>query len=51
MIYDHHLTRESKFRERTREVWETAKKLGKGLYTSAEFKGKEPVVLSMVNDN
>ena len=46
IIYDHHLPREPKFRERTIEVWEKAKKLGKKIYTAAEFLGKKPAVLS-----
>ena len=45
IIYDHHLPREPKFRERTREVWETAKRLGRKVLTAAEFLGKRPVVL------
>ncbi len=45
MIYDHHLPREPKFREWTREVWETGKKLGKQVLTAAEYLGKKPAVL------
>ena len=45
IIYDHHLPREPKFRERTREVWELARKCGKTVLTAAEFLGKKPVVL------
>jgi len=44
IIYDHHLPREPKFRERTREVWEAARKLGKKVLTAAEFLGMKPVV-------
>ncbi len=45
MIWDHHLPREPKFRERTKEVWEVAKKLRKKLLTASEFQlGKKPVV-------
>lgn len=44
IIYDHHLARESKFRERTKEVWETAKKLDKKVLTAAEYLGRETVV-------
>ncbi len=51
IIYDHHLNRESKFRKRTQEVWETAKKLGKSVYTAAEFRGKVPAALSVVDAN
>jgi len=42
IIYDHHLTREPGFRERTERVWSSAK--GKML-TAAEFLGGRPVVL------
>lgn len=45
IIYDHHLPREPKFKERTKEVWETAKKLKKKVFTAAEFLGEKPVVL------
>lgn len=44
MLYDHHLPRESKFKERTKEVWEVGKR-GQGVLTVAEFLGKKPVVL------
>ncbi|MFB0561391.1 MAG: MBL fold metallo-hydrolase [Candidatus Lokiarchaeia archaeon] len=46
IIYDHHLTREAKFKERTSEVWETAKKCNKRLLTAANFLGKTPKVLT-----
>ena len=46
IIYDHHLPREPKFKERTKEVWRRAKKLGKKVLTAAEFLGEEPAVLS-----
>lgn len=45
MIYDHHLPREPKFKERTREVWETGKQLNKKVLTAAEYVGKTPKVL------
>jgi len=45
VIYDHHLTREAKFRENTLEVWEMGDKLGKTVITAAEFLGKVPKVL------
>ncbi len=45
IIYDHHLVREARFRERTREVWETAERSKKKLLTAAEFLGKVPRVL------
>lgn len=44
IIYDHHLPREKKYKERTKKVWETAKKLKKNLMTAAEFLGDKPVV-------
>jgi predicted metallo-beta-lactamase superfamily hydrolase len=44
IIYDHHLTREHRFRERTKNVWETAKKLNKKVVTAAEYLGKKTVV-------
>jgi hypothetical protein len=45
VIYDHHLPREPKFRERTQEVWDVAKRCKKRITTAAEFLGKKPVVL------
>jgi len=47
LIYDHHLPREPRFRERTREVWEAAKRERKKVLTAAEFLGKKPVVLAL----
>jgi len=45
MIWDHHLPRERKFRERTKTVWELARKLNKNLLTAREFQfGKKPVI-------
>lgn len=44
MIYDHHLPREPKFKEFTREVWETAEREGKKILTVAEYLGKKPAV-------
>jgi len=46
IIYDHHLPRDTKFRERTQEVWELAKKRGRNFLTCAEWFGREPVVFS-----
>ena len=45
IIYDHHLPRERRFRERTEKVWSTAKEANKKVMTAAEFLGKEPSVL------
>ncbi len=47
IIYDHHLPREKRFRERTEEVWRLAKASGKKVLTAAEFLGKVPVVLKL----
>ena len=45
MIWDHHLPRERKFRERTGDVWRFAEDLGKNLLTAREFQlGKKPIV-------
>jgi len=45
LIWDHHLPREKRFRERTKEVWELAKKLNKKVLTASEFQlGKKPIV-------
>lgn len=44
MIYDHHLLREKKYRERTQEVWKTGKNMGIKIMTAAEFLGKRPVI-------
>lgn len=45
IIYDHHLPRDRKFWERTKKVWNVAKKEDKKLLTVAEVL-KVPVVLS-----
>jgi predicted metallo-beta-lactamase superfamily hydrolase len=45
IVYDHHLPRESGFRERTREVWELAQRLRRRVLTAAEVMGREPAVL------
>jgi hypothetical protein len=47
IIYDHHLLREPKFKERTSEVWEVAAKEKKRLITAAEYLGEEPLVLKL----
>ncbi len=46
VIYDHHLTREPRFRERTREAWEAARRAGVRMVTAAEYLGKKPAVLA-----
>ncbi len=45
LIYDHHLPRESKFREHTREVWDAGKREHKKVLMAAEYLGKRPAVL------
>jgi len=45
IIYDHHLPRERKFREHTKEVWKKAEREGVKIMTAAEYLGKTPVVL------
>jgi len=44
LLYDHHLLREKKYRERTRDVWITGKKKKVKVVTAAEYLGKRPVV-------
>jgi predicted metallo-beta-lactamase superfamily hydrolase len=41
IIYDHHLTREKKFRDRTRDIWYNASKLNKKIITGAEYLGEQ----------
>ena len=48
IIYDHHLTREPRFREHTKPVWEASKRCRRRLTTAAEFIGREPIVESLV---
>ncbi|HEX78520.1 MAG TPA: MBL fold metallo-hydrolase [Dehalococcoidia bacterium] len=47
IIYDHHLLREPRFRERTSRAWEVADRAGKRLITAAEQLGEEPLVLKL----
>ena len=44
VIYDHHLLREKRYREKTARVWETGKRRGIRVITAAEYLGKTPVV-------
>lgn len=44
ILYDHHLTRENKFRERTKRVWDTALQTNKKVVTAAEHLGEKTVV-------
>jgi len=44
-IWDHHLPRERRFRERTKEVWKHASMNGKEILTAREYKyNRSPVV-------
>jgi len=45
LVYDHHLAREPRFRERTAEVWRTGERLGIRVTTAAELLGRKPVCL------
>ena len=44
LIYDHHLLREKKWRERVSEVFEEAKRVGTSLLTAAELLGRKPLI-------
>jgi predicted metallo-beta-lactamase superfamily hydrolase len=44
IIYDHHLTREKRFRDRTKKVWDIAKKFDKNVVTAAEYFGQKNLV-------
>jgi predicted metallo-beta-lactamase superfamily hydrolase len=43
MVFDHHLLREPKYRQRTSEVWELAGE-GYNVQTVAETRGEEPMI-------
>jgi predicted metallo-beta-lactamase superfamily hydrolase len=45
VVYDHHLVREPKFKERTKPVWDEARRRGVNLATAAEHLGLVPAVL------
>jgi len=45
MLYDHHLTREPGFKERTEEIWNAASKTEGEVLTYREYlEGKKPIV-------
>ncbi len=44
IIYDHHLLREKKWRERVKEVFVEAGKIGVEIITAAEYLGKKPLI-------
>lgn len=45
IIYDHHLARGEKFKQRTKKVWKAAKKEGKRVITAATYLDKKTKVL------
>ena len=47
MIYDHHLTRGTRYKERVSKVYEVAHEEKKTLLTAAEWLGKETLVLKL----
>ncbi len=44
LIYDHHLLRERKWRERAKPLYEAANRVGIGVYTVAECLGQQPLI-------
>ena len=44
VVYDHHLLREKKWRERVKPVFEEAEKTGTQILTAAEYAGKKPLI-------
>ena len=44
VIYDHHLLREWRWRERVAQVFEVAREVGVKLMTAAEYLGNEPLI-------
>lgn len=47
IIYDHHLPRDLKFKERVAQVYEKARKEDKNVLTAAEYMGKTPCFLEV----
>jgi predicted metallo-beta-lactamase superfamily hydrolase len=45
IILDHHLTRDSEYREKVKETVERAGSMGRAILTAAEYLGKEPDLL------
>ena len=48
IIYDHHLLRDAKYRERVSRVYDIAKRKNKSVITAAEFLGNEPMILKAI---
>ncbi len=46
-VYDHHLTREGKFRERTEKFWKAAEESDAEVGTAAELKGETTKILEL----
>jgi hypothetical protein len=46
IIYDHHLLRDRRYKERTAKVWDIAREEGKHVVTAAEQLGREPFILA-----
>lgn len=47
LIYDHHLLRDIRYRERVAEIYQAAEKAHKKVLTAAEWFGKEPLILRL----
>lgn len=45
VIYDHHLLRDRRFKDRVREVYKKSSEVGVEVTTAAEYLGEEPVIL------
>ena len=45
VIYDHHLLRDRRFKDRVREVYQKALEVGVEVTTAAEYLGEEPAIL------
>ncbi len=45
VIYDHHLLRDRRFKDRVREVYEKSLEVGVEVTTAAEYLGKDPAIL------
>jgi len=47
IIYDHHLPRDMRFKERVAQVYEKAREQNKRVLTAAEYMGRTPIVLEI----
>ena len=48
VIYDHHLLRDAKYRERVNKVYKVAERENKQVLTAAEFLGNEPMIFKAI---